>query len=1009
MMSATVVSAGAASSGYYKAEGYYAAGSPEAQQASSWFGKGAASLGLEGQVDDAIFTRMLEGQTFTERDGKLEPGRVMGRMIDGERSHRPGLDLTFSAPKSVSIAALVYGDERLIEAHDAAVRTAMKHVEDHLVQTRTFVNGSLKVQTGGNIVAGLFRHDTSRQLDPQLHTHAVIANQVYHPNGEATALYTEHLFRAQKLGSSIYRNELARAASELGYEVAREGKHLLVVLRDVPTTLVENYSKRSAEIKAALEERGAELTPRNAELAALATRAAKHKDVDRDELRRAWDKEASALGIDRSAMAQTIDRTKNRARLQEPGQSRDDDPQGWGDGKDALRLAIAHLSERNLHYSKVDLQATALDLARTAGLDGVSQAMNAALRSGELLPVKVPGRDDVMLTDTATLQMEREIATEVRRGAKAKAIRLNSYASLLKLQNLNGQAALSARLNRTSLSDGQKDAVTLALSSKGRVVGVQGYAGTGKTFMLGHLRKEAERAGYEVIGLAPSTKAVAELQEALPGAGTLQGHLMRRGPAGDHNPKKTIYVIDEASMVGNAQMRDFLRLAANDRTARVVLVGDVQQLDAVSAGTPFALLQKIGMPTAVMDDIVRQRNDTSLAIVKHAIAGDVRAAFEQIGDRISESSNPARAAALHYLGLSAAERKTTGVLTPTNAAREEINAVIRDGLKQEGSLAAQDILIRSLTPHGLTRAQLADPRTWEAGDVVLAHESFKAAGLRKGHLYDVVSSDEASRFVLLKDRATGDKITLPLKQSGKSTSAVELFEEGTRGFAIGDDVTFRITDKFMKVHNGQSGQVVGHDANGLKVRLESGETRTLPSQSLAAVGLDHAYALTGHGYQGATVDNIIVAMSATETLADQKSFYVAVSRPRDSVTLATTDVAALAERLERQTGQTIPALEAWLAARLERDREEPQNRSDEASKETRKDPEKTDAKDPEKVSKDDPVERQSQTDSERKTPLYENPRNVREVLLNMTGESGRKDLEEYERILNQKQLGDLER
>ena len=161
MMSATLVSAGAAASGYDKAEGYYSAGSKEAEQAATWFGRGAESLGLSGQVDDALFTRILDGQTFRLQGESLEPDRLMGRMIDGERHHRAGLDLTFSAPKSVSVAALVYKDERLIEAHDKAVKAAMEHVQDHLVQTRYHVNGQKIVQTGGDIIAGLFRHDTS--------------------------------------------------------------------------------------------------------------------------------------------------------------------------------------------------------------------------------------------------------------------------------------------------------------------------------------------------------------------------------------------------------------------------------------------------------------------------------------------------------------------------------------------------------------------------------------------------------------------------------------------------------------------------------------------------------------------------------------------------------------------------------------------------------------------------------------------------------------------------------
>jgi conjugative relaxase-like TrwC/TraI family protein len=294
MMSATVVSGGAASSGYYNIEGYYAAESPEAQAAAEWFGKGASELGLAGAIDDTVFASMLEGQTYEKDGDSVKPGRLMGRYVDGERQHRPGLDLTFSAPKSLSVAALVYGDDRLIAAHDKAVRAAMDYVEKELVQTRRASNGIVETETGGKIIAGLFRHDTSRLLDPQLHTHAVVANMVRNNDGSTTALHNDLIFRTQKLGSEIYRNDLAREVRGLGYTVERSGKDQLIEIKEVPRDLVDQFSKRRAEIEAALSDRGIEASAKTAELAALATRAAKHNDVDRGELLSAWQKEAAA-------------------------------------------------------------------------------------------------------------------------------------------------------------------------------------------------------------------------------------------------------------------------------------------------------------------------------------------------------------------------------------------------------------------------------------------------------------------------------------------------------------------------------------------------------------------------------------------------------------------------------------------------------------------------------------------------------------------------------------------
>ena len=160
---------------YYERDGYYARDDPEHRIASAWTGKGAEALGLSGTVDPDTFKAVLEGQV---PDGS---GRRLGRIgPEGDRIHRPGRDLTFSAPKSVSLAALVGGDERVVEAHDRAVAESLSWVEQNTAKTRLRdpATGRM-VQTGNQkIVAATFRHDTSRNLDPQLHTHAVLANML---------------------------------------------------------------------------------------------------------------------------------------------------------------------------------------------------------------------------------------------------------------------------------------------------------------------------------------------------------------------------------------------------------------------------------------------------------------------------------------------------------------------------------------------------------------------------------------------------------------------------------------------------------------------------------------------------------------------------------------------------------------------------------------------------------------------------------------------------------------
>ena len=191
---------------------------PEHREASGWAGRGAEELGLKGPVDPETFRAVLEGKV---PDGS---GTELGRRgKDGEILHRPGRDLTFSAPKSVSLAALVGGDRRIVEVHDRAVAATLAWVEKNAAETRMKdPDTGRMVRAGGQkIVAATFRHDSSRNLDPQLHTHSVIANMVQGQDGKWRSMANEGLYARQKLIGMLYRNELAAGLARLGYDIEK--------------------------------------------------------------------------------------------------------------------------------------------------------------------------------------------------------------------------------------------------------------------------------------------------------------------------------------------------------------------------------------------------------------------------------------------------------------------------------------------------------------------------------------------------------------------------------------------------------------------------------------------------------------------------------------------------------------------------------------------------------------------------------------------------------------------
>ena len=212
------IASAAQGTSYYEKDGYYASDDPAHREASAWTGKGAEALGLEGPVDPDAFRGVLEGKV---PDGS---GRALGRRAkDGSIEHRPGRDVTLSAPKSVSLAGLVGGDARVVDAHDRAVAATLAWIERNAAETRLKdpATGRMVREGGQKMVAATFRHDTSRNLDPQLHTHAVIANMVQGEDGRWRSMANEKLYESKMLIGAIYRSELARGLSRLGYASRR--------------------------------------------------------------------------------------------------------------------------------------------------------------------------------------------------------------------------------------------------------------------------------------------------------------------------------------------------------------------------------------------------------------------------------------------------------------------------------------------------------------------------------------------------------------------------------------------------------------------------------------------------------------------------------------------------------------------------------------------------------------------------------------------------------------------
>ncbi len=891
---------------YYESDGYYAREDPEHKSASTWAGRGAAELGLEGPVDADVFQSILEGHV---PDGS---GRRLGRRgRDGEMVHRPGRDLTFSAPKSVSIAALIGGDTRIVDAHDRAVKASLDWVERNAAETRVQdpKTGRMVRAGGQEIVAATFRHDTSRNLDPQLHTHAVLANMVRGEDGKWRTMANEGLYERQKLIGMLYRSELARNLTELGYGIEKTHADGRFEIAGVSRGVVEAFSTRRAEIEAAMEERGLGATaenPRVAERAALMTRAAK-RDVDRDALRGVWERQAADLGFDARAHAHEA-----ASKAAAPAmQGREATPERDSASAEAVAWAMEHLSEREAVFARTDLLAAAL--AHAPGGVTIPEAEREVAdleKAGALHAVSLPAAKDALTTDR-TVGEERETIDLMRSGEGQGLAPMRGW-------------AVQGHLHRGPLTAGQKEAVKLILSATDRVVGVQGYAGTGKTTMLDRVRTLAEKKEWRMVGLAPSASAVKTLaaeagieSETLQrflarNAGVAEGRLTEKGEQAMRAAfERTILVVDEGSLASTVQARDLLRIANAFRIPRVVLVGDAKQLDAVDAGKPFAQLQAAGMKTAVMDEIMRQRDPALREAVEASLKGDIERAFEKLGSNVAEvkPDNMAGAVAARWLALPSEARENTGVMAPSHELRQAINGHIRERLVREGRIHGPAMLSGRLVSKGYTNAEKALAGNYAVGDVVAFHRPYRRLGVQKGDERLVVGVDHEARSVMLEGRDGGTVAWKPAEVGGRKGGTEVYRTEGIE-LRAGDRIRWTRNDADLGLVNSRTAEVSDVGNGRVQLRLEEGRNLELGRNDPQLRHLDHAWASTVHAFQGRTVDNVIAAMEARHrNLTTQKSFYVEISRARDRAELVTDDAKELRSQLQAVTGERIAALE----------------------------------------------------------------------------------------------------
>ncbi len=826
---------------------YYAAGEIRPGQ---WIGIGAEWLELKANVTREPFCALCEnlnpntGERLTQRNQK-----------EGQR--RVFYDFTCSAPKSVSVLAVMLDDQRLIEAHETAAQIAFRELEI-FAATRVRKQGSQQNRTTGNLVAAAFVHDSSRALDPQLHTHFTVFNATFDETERCwKALEARGMYDAIRYGTAVYRNELAKQIRQIGYAI-RPAKHGFEI-GGVGDEVLKRFSKRSqqrdAVIKEMEERLGRKLSNNEISHAVHQSRAKKVKGIATSEVR---ERQLAQLSGDERQSLKNLRQSAQRTQL----------PHVALVENQAMSYAVAHAFERKSVVPEHEL-------------------LNVALshRPGEVDLSRLKAE----LTHSANL-----VKTE--RGLSTKQIVATELA-LIQIVNAACDSVVPLYPGyRVAdwLGEDQRRAIYHVLRTSDRITGLKGLAGTGKTTALRELVAACRQAGMESLFCAPTTATTDVLRREGFETTTLQSLLLSRPSL----LKGKLIVLDEAGAVGMDDMKRLFDLAQNNR---IVLSGDTGQHASVARGDALRLLEqhsnfKSGQLTAIRrQHRIEYRKVVELAAQKKT--DEAFAQLERMNSVVELPGNQLHAAAAKSYLKALDENKSALLVAPTWNEIEAVTEKVREQMKMSGRLTGEEKEFEVFDSLSWTEAQKRDARQYRPGMAIRFHR--RGHGFAKDEIASVVAVENNSLKV---QRLDGSKTVFPL---GAGTACLDVGEKRKLKVAAGDKLLLQANTVAVRKHfiNGEL----------VEVRAIQDDSILLADGRIIPAGyrtFTHGYAVTSHAAQGKTVNEVLLVASARSLPAvHQEQFYVSISRGRDACRVFTDDADRLRSRVTHSSAR-LAAIEA---------------------------------------------------------------------------------------------------
>ena len=906
---------------YYAAAYNYYAGDAMAMR---WLGKGSERLGLTGMVEKDQMLALLQGQL---PDGTL--------LQNKKGEHRPGFDMTFSAPKSVSILVGLEADSKLEVLHDQAVEKAIGFIEKEFAQARVVIDGKVHYVDTGNLVVAAFRQPSSRANDPALHTHGVTMNITFtDEDGKARSLASdihgnagvvEQLQQHITYAGLLYRTEYANLLKDEGYKLRDVGKGMFEI-DGMPEEVMKEFSSRRTDIEAKMKEKGWD-GARRASQATLLTRNLK-EEHDIDVLRADWEKRAESLGFNADTFIknhknayQKDTATSFFGSLKEKVFDRffgKDDLIALN-AKEAVSVAIETISQKTSVFEKRELKEAALKHTLAGktivSIEAIDQSIEQSIKDHAMYQASDPVTSRPMLTTPWALTMETEALSRI----DANKDILQPIANLHAVMKHSKQREEDSGF---SMTPSQKNALLHVFTSTDRFNAVQGYAGSGKTTMLKTTVQLAADKGFEVRGIAVTSSAVNELTDkagicskVFPAA----HHALTR--AEDNSLQKTIFMLDEASMLSTIQGHELVKLIEK-KGARLFLIGDDDQLSSVKCGRIFGQAQQYGIQTTRMTDLTRYGNEQMKGSVAAVINRELYESVNKLDEVREFKTHDERIEALanRWLDLSHSVRDRTLVFAPTHANRHDITSIMRDGLKKDGGLIGQEIVLDTLKSKEMEEIQLHHAQYYQSGDVLRFNIHVPKSHIKPGDYFtvgDLTEKHQRKKTIPLV-QGEGKTVLLHLEDlpKYKQTRAglnrpIEFYEQTTLALCENDKVLVTRNNNKSGMVNASLASVKSIQENELTLCFEKdGDEKTFPLDAHELKHLDHGYVLTNMKVQGKDKEYALgLIESYSKFSATLRNYYVQISRAISSMTLITDDKTRLLKALEMNDDTKKTALD----------------------------------------------------------------------------------------------------